>query len=534
MDKRTAGAMRLHVVSPIESRDLWRGNDLAARIIEEGPTEELRNGFELHMDDKDLAEQIMTALEEIPGPAFIGNGLKKNVLKARCFENAYGGGAIFPVINDAIGSLAEPLDEGRITKIERLQVFEPRELRPTRKYEDPASPKFGEWSHYQVMPISGARENVAFVEIHESRLILFPGIRTTREDLNGAEYGWGDNVLTRVWDVLNDFELTFGSAAALIQDFSQAILKLKDLARVLSEDGGDATARLSEMNRWRSSLRAVVIDSEDSFSRESTSLAGLAETMDRFMFRLAAAARMPVTKLMGMAPAGLNATGESDSDNWDKIVASGQEHITPMIERLIKLFVLSADSPTKGKEPPVWSIVFCPLAQPSEAETAATRKTVAETDAIYIDRGVYSSEEVAQARAGGDTYSMEMMIDFEARDQHEAAIQRATDAGAATGAADPNAPSGLPAGAPAAATAFNGAQVSSMVEVIKAAIAGEIPRESAAAILEIAFPIDAARAQKLLGPQGWKATPSESPIPPGPPSAPPPPAPPEPADHGAP
>ncbi len=529
-DKRTAGGLVLQVVSCMEARDLWRGNDLVARIVESSPKDELRCGFTLKMDDKELAEQIMGALEEIPGPSFVGKGLKANVIKARCFENAYGGGAIFPYINDAAGSLAEPLNENNITAIDRLQVYEPRELRPTRFY-GAESPKAGEPSHFQVVPITGMREGSPFVEVHETRLILFPGIRVSREELTGVEYGWGDNKLTRVRDVLNDFELTFGSAANLVQDFSQAVLKLDGLAGILGQDGGGvAGSRLSEMNRWRSVLRAIVIDSKDSFTRETTPLAGLPDLMDRFMFRLAAAAEMPVSKLMGMAPAGLNATGESDADNWNAVVANGQEHVLPMIERLIQLFMLAKNSPTKGNQPDIWSIEFAPLSQPSEKETAETRKLVAETDWGNCDRGITSPEEVARARYGGDTYSMEMSIDFAERDAHQAAIDRATAAGASTsmvppGGADPAA-SGKPVDA--AKAAFNGAQVSSMVEVVKAAIAGEIPRESAAAILEIAFPIDAAQALKLLGPPKFEA-PAKAPAPPfgggapfgGPPPAPP-------------
>ncbi len=36
-DKRSFGAVRLEVVTAAEARDLWRANDLAARIIEAGP-----------------------------------------------------------------------------------------------------------------------------------------------------------------------------------------------------------------------------------------------------------------------------------------------------------------------------------------------------------------------------------------------------------------------------------------------------------------------------------------------------------------
>ncbi len=48
-------------------------------------------------------------------------------------------------------------------------------------------------------------------------------------------------------------------------------------------------------------------------------------------------------------------------------------------------------------------------------------------------------------------------------------------------------------------TALNGAQVTAMQGVLTAAAAGEIPRESAIALLTTAFPIDTATAERILG-----------------------------------
>jgi len=44
------------------------------------------------------------------------------------------------------------------------------------------------------------------------------------------------------------------------------------------------------------------------------------------------------------------------------------------------------------------------------------RRTVAETDAIYIDRGVLDPTEVAISRFGGDRWSMNTLIDTKARE----------------------------------------------------------------------------------------------------------------------
>lgn len=61
--------------------------------------------------------------------------------------------------------------------------------------------------------------------------------------------------------------------------------------------------------------------------------------------------------------------------------------------------------------------------------------------------------------------------------------------------------------------ALNGAQVTALVEIVKSVVLGEIPRESAAAIIAAAFPLSETQADALLGPAG---TPEFAAAPPAP------------------
>lgn len=60
---------------------------------------------------------------------------------------------------------------------------------------------------------------------------------------------------------------------------------------------------------------------------------------------------------------------------------------------------------------------------------------------------------------------------------------------------------------------LNGAQVTSMVEVITAVVEGRIPREAAATILQVAFGLDESTSTRLLGPVGFEPTPAAAPAP---------------------
>lgn len=518
-DKRTAGALVLDVVPDATARDLWRGNDLAKRIIEDKPREALSRGIILTLEDKDAAEKMIAYLEDLPGPVHIGKGATKTMIMGRCYERAYGGGAVWPVVNDAAGGLDQPLDLTKtIPPIERLQIFEPRELRPGKLYTDLNHPKYGEPETWHVFPLAGSTDAIA--EIHETRLIMFPGVRVTREQLTGTCSGWGDNALTPVMTVLNDFELSFGNAAALLQDFAQAVLKLDQLAEVLAADGqSEATQRLELMNYLRSSLRALVVDSKDSFERTTTSLAGYPDMLDRFMYRLAAAAEEPVTRLFGMSPGGLNATGESDESNWLSTVGRDREHVTPMWESLLRFVFMASDGPTQGKEPAVWSVDFPPLKQLSAKEDAEARLIQMQIDTGYIDKDVYSADETAEQRFGGDKFSFETRINFEERqslapsgDNGDGMMPIPADGTQPVVATDVPAANGLAgANGNVQTTAFNGAQVASMVDIVMKAATGELSRESAMAILSIAFPITAKQAEQMLGPKEFTPPPKQVP-----------------------
>src|SRR5690606_36742543 len=158
------------------------------------------------------------------------------------------------------------------------------------------------------------------------------------------------------------------------------IWKIKGLAEIVSLDKNEELAnRIAAMELARSIVRATVIDSEgEEFERKQTPVSGLPELLDRLATRLAAAADMPVTLLMGQSPAGLNATGESDIRFfYDRISAAQELEIKPKIEHLVRLLLKSHDGPSKGKEPDKWSVEFSPLWQQSEKEIAETRKIVA-------------------------------------------------------------------------------------------------------------------------------------------------------------
>ena len=422
-DKRTQTAFEADLVTVEDALNLWRGDDIAARIIEEPINDALREGFCLHVaedstqDGGQVEERYATDLISRMTAVWDELGLATAIATALKYERAYGGAAILLGVNDGAASQMEPLNlEARNLTLEWITELEPREIAPYSWYTNPAQRKFGKPEIYQISPqnvgpslVKGAPQASTTYLVHESRLAIFPGIVVSRRPVARSLSGWGDNVLSRVIRVLRDFNSSYDSAGILLQDFSQAVFKMKGLSEILSADNAGAFKTRMEMaNYSRSVLRAILIDSEgEDFERKSTSVTGLPELLDRFERRLAAATGIPLTRLMGMSPGGLNATGESDIRfYYDGIKSIQTEKAVPAIRYITKILFR-----TMGGEPADWSIKFPPLWQPTAKEKAETRFVVAQTDAIYLDRGVVSPDEVAKSRWGGDEYSMETEVE---------------------------------------------------------------------------------------------------------------------------
>lgn len=407
-DKRYGSKPVSRILDPVHEEALWRSDAIGSRIVETPADDMVRAGFELNVAeaDRDVAEALMASYDEL--------NANKAFFDARCSERAHGGGAILVGADDG-QDLSEPLNEENIRSIEFLTVLSPQELKAEEWNRDFREPSYGEPKTWRLQNVIAPRRKDDIV--HASRLIIFEGLQVGRKQVTGR-YGWGDSVLTRCYTAIRDFDIGFSGAAALLPSFLQDIWKMKGfMDLVATNDVGAFLARIKGVEMSRSSVNATIIDADgEDFERKSVQVAGLAEILDRLAQRVAAAARMPLTLLMGISPAGLNATGESDIRlYYDSIASEREQRFRRRLNRLLKLMMLAKDGPTAGKEPDNWSVKFNPLWQPTQKEETETRLVQAKIDQIEVQEGILSAEEVAIARHGGDSYSYETTLDLAAR-----------------------------------------------------------------------------------------------------------------------
>lgn len=401
------------VLSTRYIESLLSSSDLAWTITAELVEEAMKDGFGLTTGEGEkaaetVAQQAQAILKE--GERL---GLQDKFVEAAIWGRAYGLSGLVLGITGA-GMPDTPLREDAPgARLAWLLVVDKRELIPARYYTDPNAEKFGEVEIYRITPASNAGS--PGMEIHETRIIRFGGVMTSRIERQrnqGADY----SALQRILPVLESTEQNWGAVCQLMADMSQGVYSVSGLHDMIAAGNEDTIAqRMKLLDMSRSVSRSIVVDANtEKFERVVTPMQGVAEAVMQTWQRLAAAARMPLTVLLGISPAGLNATGASDIRLWyDKITRVRQHVYAPRILRIVRIIAR-----TLGQEDPEdWGVSWPSLWTMTAPEQADVYLKTAQADQIYLSRGVYRPEEVALSRcANGDEFNTgKVSIDADAR-----------------------------------------------------------------------------------------------------------------------
>jgi phage-related protein (TIGR01555 family) len=466
------------IMSDDELLELWRFNAYSALGVDELAYEATRKGWRVCTTEAapkgvqatDMALDLDKRWR-----------LRRMVRDAISFGRLYGLAGIMCVVEDGKDP-REPLDLEKPLVLLNLVLLDKREMQPHEWQDKLDKQGFGEPLTWRVNPRSVGR--TSNIIVHTSRIIRFGG-RSVPRDVLHENNGADDSILFPAEDAIKHKSQFDNGRAVIVNDFKVDVVKTANLDGIATSDQHDyLKARFGLLAKTKSLLNMLVLDGSEEYIKSSTTVAGLADLDDRTTSELAAALRIPQTRLMGEAPSGLNTDGDSSQRNWASQVSAWQQlELEPILIDLYNVLFRDANSPTKGKIPKKYYIEFLPLDEPTEAERANVRKTVADTDAVYLDRGVVDPDHVARGRFGEQAWSVDLPAIGSYEDDEP--IDAEFDV--------------VPSAPEAAATALNGAQVASMVTVVASVAAGEIGRESAIEIIMLAFNVTRDVATRVVG-----------------------------------
>ncbi|MFG0496284.1 anti-CBASS protein Acb1 family protein [Pseudomonas sp. YQ_13] len=315
--------------------------------------------------------------------------LRRKVKQALTRARLFGGSAIF--IGTGERDTSGPLNPERIGQggIKYLTVLSKRKLAAGDIEQDPQSELFEKPKWYT---LSGSQ-----LKIHPSRLIIFIGAELPDPEADMVvDYGWGDSVLQAVFDAIKQSDGTNANVASLVYEAKVDVIKIPDFMQQLQDPSFEKQVleriRLAAMAKGINGT--LLLDAAEDYDSKQASFGGLPDVIDRFLQAVSGAADIPATRLIGQAPSGLSATGESDLRNYyDRIQAMQELDITPALSLADECLIRSALGSRDKKIHYIWN----PLWQPTATQQSENSKRAAETVKILKESGLFPDEALSKA-----------------------------------------------------------------------------------------------------------------------------------------
>jgi phage-related protein (TIGR01555 family) len=395
----------------------YEGNGLFAKIIDTPAEEAIKHGFTLESTKDQKIEDFYTeALDELDW--------EEMAMTAVRWARLFGGSIAVMMINDGRG-IDEPLDWRNIRSIDDIRVYDRSVIQPDYQSMfsyDPRDPFRTRGSRLGMPEFYHVTSRTGSFTVHDSRCLVFQNGILPENTTNSIYQLWGIPEYVRINRAIRDAEVAHGSATKLLDRSVQAVYKMKDLAAELATEEGEdrVLRRLQTIDMARGLLNSITIDSEgEDYDFRQFQFSGVSDVIDSTCNFLSALTSIPQTILFGRSPAGMNATGDADLENWYNYLERIQKRMVKKNLRYLLSVIFQAGVRTgEVDEVPKIKVEFNPLWSLSDTEQAdldqkraQTQFTRAQTAQLYIDKQVIDPSEVRAKLADSEEFDVENMLD---------------------------------------------------------------------------------------------------------------------------
>ena len=393
---------------------LYEGNGLFKKIIDRPSDEAVKHGLNIDFGDEKIKDYVEERLDDLE--------YEEKFATAEKWARLYGGSIIVMLCNDG-GGLEEPLDDKKVTSIEELRVFERAIVQPDYSslyqfnYENVMGENnpFNEPEWYEVYSIYGC------FRVHRSRCLVFRNGVVPEQTTNSLYRFWGVPEYVKIKDALRECITTHHNGSKLLDRSVQAIYKMKNLANLLAtKDGEDKVIqRLQVIDMARGILNSIAIDNDgEDYDYKSITMSGVKDIIDATCNMLSAVTDIPQTILFGRSPAGMNATGEGDMENYYSMIQGIQAtNMKANSRRIINFILQQGQAEGEIEKIPKFKVEFASLRTMTDEQKAAieqqkasTEFTKAQTAQIYMGNGVLDPSEVRTTLAQDGDFQIENVL----------------------------------------------------------------------------------------------------------------------------
>lgn len=356
---------------------LYRSHWIVKRIINTIPADMMKNGYKIISQiPPDAIDKISRVERKTSTTARIMEGLQLGRL--------YGGAGALILLRGQEDELDQPLrldeimpgDYKGLLVLDRWTGISPE----NELIGDMDDADFGMPDFYDITCDLYPKG----IRVHHSRILRFIGQPLPYYEKQAENY-WGASELEHVIDELKKRDNVSWNIAMLTFMANLRVMKMEGMSQLLAAGSEQAQRDLYNtiqgMNAMMNNNSIQILGENDSFETHQYTFGGIADTYDRFMMDVAGAAETPVTKLFGRSPAGMNATGESDMQNYYDTIEEKQESVLrPIYDKLLPIMAMSA----LGAVPDDLDFEFNAVRRPDEDEMSdlASKNTDSVTKAF--------------------------------------------------------------------------------------------------------------------------------------------------------
>jgi phage-related protein (TIGR01555 family) len=361
----------------------YRGSWIVRRCIDTVAEDMTRAGINIESGyNPKQKEEIGTDLES--------KGIWKSLRDAIRWGRLYGGCIAFMMIDGQ--DPEEPLDVDSVGKDDFLGLFivDRWMCQPTLGdlVTDPG-PYMGLPRFYDVV-VDG--NGLPTMRMHYSRCIRFEG-HPLPYFQRQAENMWSNSIFEAMWDRLIAFDSTTMGVAQLVFKAHLRTYKLPNFRELVAEGGpmlNVVMEQVAMIRQFESFEGMSVIDAEDEMVRDSYTFAGLSDVMIQFAQQMSGAADVPMVRLFGQSPAGLNSTGDADLVNhYDMLNGQQEAKLRP---GMTTMFAVQSRSMYGRALPKDFRFTFNPLWQMRDQEKAEVDAKDSNSVVTVFNAGIISQK----------------------------------------------------------------------------------------------------------------------------------------------
>lgn len=311
-------------------------------------------------------------------------GVQESFRKAFEYDEFFGVGKIFMDFGRNTDRMSPLVLESGIEKdsLIGLRVIEPIWCYPNNyNTNDPTVPDFYRPQSWYLLG----------TETHSSRLLDF--VSRPVPDILKPAYMFGGVSLTQLMQpYVENWLRTRQSVSNITHNFSTMVLQT-DMSQMMVPGGAQALALRGQVyNTSRDNLGLFIADkNKEDLKNVAAPLGSLDKLQAQAQEQMASIARIPLVKMFGIQPTGLNASSDGEIRVFYDSIESRQERIgTPNLRTLLNVIQMNKygeiDPDISFKWEPLWSL--------DEKALAEVRKINAETDCAYADHSILDPMEI--------------------------------------------------------------------------------------------------------------------------------------------